>query len=130
MTVHQDALAKKHTELRDRLSSIRLQPDVLDRSDDKTAELAPKVFELSQTLQNTWVSADYATKRRILEIVCLNCTRDGVSLCPVTSKPFDVLIEGLQSQTSRGDSTPIELFLEGVRVWEPEIHLLLDSRAR
>lgn len=100
--VDQDTFTQKHTELRDQLSSIKLQLDVLDRSHDETAELAAKVFELSQTLQNTWVSADYATKRRILEIVCLNCTLDGASLVPTTRKPFDVLIEGLYSEQSRG----------------------------
>ena len=52
----------------DRLASITLQLDVLNRSHDETAELAAKVFELSQTLQNTWISADYAMKRRIHEI--------------------------------------------------------------
>lgn len=56
-------------ELFDRLASIRPQLDVLDRSHDETAELAEKVFELPQTLQNTWNSADYATKRRILAVV-------------------------------------------------------------
>ena len=69
----------------------------------ENAELAFKLFELSQALRNQWVSADYATKRRILEIVCLNCTLDGASLCPVTRKPFDVLVEGLLLQKSRGD---------------------------
>jgi len=48
--VDQDTFALKHTELRDRLASIKLQLDVLDRSHDETAELAAKVFELSQTL--------------------------------------------------------------------------------
>lgn len=100
--VDQDTFAKKHTELRDRLASIKLQLDVLDRSHDETAELAAKVFELSQTLQSTWVSADYATKRRILEIVCLNCRLDGASAVFSTRKPFDVLVEGLDLSKSRG----------------------------
>jgi hypothetical protein len=30
-------------------------------------------------------------------------------------KPFDALVEGLISKNSRGDRTPIELFLVGVR---------------
>lgn len=101
--VDQDTFARKHTELRDRLASIKLQLDVLDRSHDETAELAAKVFELSQTLQNQWVSADYATKRRILEIVCLNCTLDGASAVFTTRKPFDVLVEGLDLSKSRGE---------------------------
>jgi hypothetical protein len=50
---------------------------VPDRCHDETAELAAKVFELSQTLKEQWFTADYATKRRLLEIVCLNCRFDG-----------------------------------------------------
>ena len=33
-------------------------------------------------------------------------------------KPFDVLAEGLRSENSRGDKTPLELFLRGVAGWE------------
>lgn len=101
--IDQELFAKKHTELRDRLASIKLQLDVLDRSHDETAELAAKVFELSQTLKEKWLTADYATKRRLLEIVCLNSTLDGVTLCPEMRKPFDVLAEGLLSEKSRDD---------------------------
>ena len=96
--IDQETFARKHTELRDRLASIKLQLDVLDRSHDETAELAAKVFELSQTLQKQWLTADYAAKRRILEIVCLNCRLDGVTLVPTMRKPFDVLAEGLLSR--------------------------------
>ncbi len=87
---------EKHPKFRDRLASIY---------HNETAELAVKAFELSQTLQNTWVLvlADYATKRRIFEIVCLNCRLDGASALFTTRKPFDVLIEGLYSRTNRGD---------------------------
>jgi site-specific DNA recombinase len=98
--IDQDAFARKDTEFRDRLASIKLQLDVLDRSHDENAELAVKAFELSQTLKNTWVTADHATKRRILEIVCLNCRLDGVNLCPTLRKPFDVLAEGLELKES------------------------------
>ena len=101
--IEQDAYACRSTELRDRLASIKLQLDALDRSHDEMAELASKVFELSQTLREKWLTADYAAKRRILEIVCLNCTLDGATLCPTIRKPFDVLAEGLVSKNSRGD---------------------------
>jgi hypothetical protein len=33
-------------------------------------------------------------------------------------KPFDVLAEGLLLKNSRGDWTPLELFLAGVRGWD------------
>jgi hypothetical protein len=101
--IDQDTFARKHTELRDRLASIKLQLDALDRGHDETAELAAKVFELSQTLGNQWLTADYAAKRRLLEIVFLNCTLDDVTLVLTMRKPFDVLAAGLVSEKSRGD---------------------------
>ena len=62
----------------------------------------------------TMLTADYAAKRRIVEITCLNCTLDGATLVPTMRKPFDVLAEGLVSKNSRGDKTAIELFRSGV----------------
>jgi hypothetical protein len=35
--------------------------------------------------------------------------------------PFDVLAEGFLSEKSRGDWTPLELFLASIRVWEIEM---------
>jgi site-specific DNA recombinase len=101
--IDQETFAKKHTELRDRLASVKLQLDAVDRSHDETAELAAKVFELSQKLKQQWLTADYPEKRRILEIVFLNSRLDGVTLVPTMRKPFDVLAEGLVSEKSRGD---------------------------
>ena len=101
--IDQDTFARKQTELRDRLASIKLQLDVIDRSHDETAELAVEVFELSQALRDKWLSADYASKRRILEIVWLNCKVEGVTLVPTIRKPFDVLAEGLVSKETGAD---------------------------
>ena len=78
----------------------------------------PRKFLNSRNLRNQWLTADYAAKRRILEIVFLNCSLDGVTLVPTMRKPFDVLAEGLVSENSRGDRTAIELFIAGVRGWE------------
>ena len=99
--IDQAMFARKSTELRDRLAAIKLQLDAVDRSHDETAELACKVFELSQNLRERWLTADYATKRQILEIVCLNSTLNGTTLCLTIRKPFDVLVEGLLVSSSR-----------------------------
>jgi hypothetical protein len=80
-------------------SSFRL---TLDRRHDKTAELALKAFELSQTVRQPWLIADYDAKRRNPEIVCLDCKLDGASLVPRIREPFDLLAEGLLSENSRG----------------------------
>jgi site-specific DNA recombinase len=78
-------------------------------------QLRSKVFELSQTLRSQWITADYPEKRRLLEIVFWNCRLDDATLVPEMRKPFDVLAEGLLSEKSRGDRTPLELFMPGIR---------------
>lgn len=99
------SFARKQTELRDRLASIKLQLEVVDRSHDETAELAVKVFELGQTLRQQWLAADYAAKRRILEIVLLNSRLEDTTLVPTIRKPFDVLAEGLISKQSGAEGS-------------------------
>lgn len=74
-----DIFANKKTELRDRMASLKLQMDSLDRNRDEMADLVSKVFELSQTLWEKWLTADYHCKRRILEIICLNFRLDDVT---------------------------------------------------
>jgi hypothetical protein len=93
----------KNTEIRDRIAQYTLQLEAADRSSDEHADLARKAFELSQSLPERWLTADYSTKRQILEIVCLNFSLDGVTLVPEWRKPFDVLVEGLVVSSSRGD---------------------------
>jgi hypothetical protein len=40
-------------------------------------------------------------------------------------KPFDVLAEGLFSKSSRGERTPLALFIAGVRGWEAGLRRFL-----
>ena len=101
--IDQDTFGRKHTEMRDRLASIKLQIDVLDRWHDENAELVSKVFELSQTLRQQWLNAHYAAKHRLLEIVILNCRLDDATLVFTIGKPVDVLAEGLSFEKTRGD---------------------------
>ena len=101
--IEADTFAAKSTELRDRAATLTLQIEALNRGHDEDADIAIRAFELSQSLADKWVTADYAAKRRILEIICLNFRLDDVSLYPVMRKPFDLLAEGLLSQKSRGE---------------------------
>ncbi len=101
--IEANTFAAKQTELRDRVAKLKVQIDATDRSHDENADIAVKAFELSQNLRAKWVTADFAAKRRILEIVCLNLRLDDVTLYATTRKPFDVLVEGLISAESRGD---------------------------
>ena len=94
---------RKSTELRDREAKLRLQVEACSRSRQEDADLALNVFELSQNLRGKWDAADYTTKRRILEILCLNFVLNDVNLVPEMRKPFDVLVEGPSLLNSRGE---------------------------
>lgn len=72
------------------------------------------------------VGADYATKRRMLEIVCLNCRMDGVTLVRTVRKPLDVLAEAFDLSKSRGNRTQVELFDAHISLWGLETRLLLS----
>jgi hypothetical protein len=75
------------------------------------------------------LTSDDATKRRILEIVFLNCRLEGATLCPTIRKPFDVLAEGLLVQSSRGDRTSIELFSDSFSVWTKSLIAIAQALA-
>ena len=101
--IDKETLARKMPELRDQAADLRLSIDALDRSHDEKEDVAVKALELSKSLRERWVTADYSTKRRILAILCLNFSLDDVTLVPEWRKPFDMLAEGLDLKNSRDD---------------------------
>ena len=101
--IEEKTFARKNTELRDRLSKLRLEVEACDRGRLENSDVAVKAFELSQTLTQKWLTADTRAKRQLLEIVCLNFSLDDVTLVPVMRKPFDILAEERFVPSSRGD---------------------------
>jgi len=101
--IEADTYAAKARELRDEEAQVKIQIEAASRSHHETIDLAIKAFELSQNLRAKWFAADVSAKRRILEIICLNWTLDGVTLVPQMRKPFDQVAQGLQKKDSRGD---------------------------
>ena len=85
------------------IAALTLQLESSHRRRDERADMAQRVFELSQSLTERWVASQYADKRQILEMICLNFTLDGATLVPEMRKPFDILVEGLSVSSSRGD---------------------------
>jgi len=49
------------------------------------------------------IAAAIAEKLKLLEIICLNWTLNGVEFVSEMKKPFDLLVEGLLVPSSRGD---------------------------
>ncbi len=98
--IDDQAYNAKSVELRDRIASLTLELEAADRKKDERADLAVKVFELSQNLNRKWVTADYSEKRRLMEMICLNIVLKGKTLCISTRKPFNCLVEGLSVSDS------------------------------
>lgn len=89
-TTHQPSQSKR-ADLHNRQAGLRVQLEASNRDGHEIAELAIRAFELSQSLGQRWVKADYDAKRTILsvmlETVRLNCGNLQFSL----RKPFDLL---------------------------------------
>jgi hypothetical protein len=58
---------------------------------NEDTDLAVKAFGLSQNFMEKWLTADYAAKGRILEILCLNFRLDDVNHGSLWRKRFGVL---------------------------------------
>ena len=70
--IDEQTFAEKRVDLSDRIADLKLNLEALDRSREEMTDLALKVFELSQTLRDQWLTAEADVRRKILEIVCLN----------------------------------------------------------
>jgi site-specific DNA recombinase len=99
-TIEDQAFASKNVELRDRVAKLTLQLEATDRKKDENVDLALRVFELSQRLREKWLTADFAVKRRLLNLICLNLVLKGASLVIACRKPFNSLVEGLSVSDS------------------------------
>ena len=116
-TIEDQAFSSKNLELRDRVAKLTLQLEATDRKKDENTDLALRVFELSQRLREKWLTADFAVKRRLLNLICLNLVLKGASLVVACRKPFNSLVEGLSvSDSGEGEiRTPVTLRLTGFR---------------
>jgi len=101
--IEQSTFSRKQTEFRDQEAEIVLRLEGMGRQQSDHADLAVKSFELSQRLSDQWLTSDVHEKRLILDLLCLNCRLDDVSLVPTMRKPFDLLVEGHFVQPTRGD---------------------------
>gem|GEM_PF-1827270 len=127
--INAGALGHRSVKLRDWIAELALELDSADRGRAERADLASKVLELPQSLQEMWPPSDPAAKRQILDFLCLNFDLDVASLVPTMRKPFDLLVEGLL--VSSIGATRFELATSWSRTkrstklsYAPELHRL------
>jgi len=76
------------------------------------------VFDWSQKAAEIWRGSNTTARRQILDSICLNRQVSDVTLVTTKRKPFDFFVERLDLKKNRGDRTPLELFLAGLRGWD------------
>jgi hypothetical protein len=66
-------------------------------------------------------------RRQILESICLNREVSDDTRVTIKRKPSDFFVERLDLKKSRGDRTPLELFVEGLAGWDGLMRRRLDE---
>jgi len=72
------------------------------RASEASTDLGVRVLELAQRAYSLWLKQDHEEREKLVSILCLNLTLDGVSLVPEWRKPFDLLAEGLSHPLKSG----------------------------
>ena len=73
----------------------------LQAIDPRSGQTAVKLFDWTQNAAEIWRGSNTTTRRRILDLICLNRTAGDLSLCLEKRKPFDVFAERLNLKNSR-----------------------------
>ncbi len=102
-TVDADIFHAKSAELKTEARKVEENREQLGEVDPLRTEAALAIFDWTQNAAETWVGSNNATRREILDLVCLNRTLSDVNLVTEKRKPFDVFAERLEMQNSRGD---------------------------
>ncbi len=90
-----------HNDYQRELDAANYRLANLSKSIDADFDIAMKTIELSHQAESLYLKANPDQKRRLLKSVLSNCYLKGATLCPIYSKPFDILVKGLESQNMR-----------------------------
>jgi site-specific DNA recombinase len=100
---------EKNAEIEQRIARLELTVATAQKDEAEAKDLALRVFELSQTLTEKWLSADSLVKRRLLDLVSLNYRLDGETLVFTLREPFGMLEDGGFGKVVEVTATGIEL---------------------
>ncbi|MCC6910042.1 MAG: recombinase family protein [Phycisphaerales bacterium] len=103
-TIAEGQYRDKAEELRSELAGVTEARERVGRIDAGAIELAFAVFDWCQNADEHWRRSNSAVRRRILDSVSLNRTLSDANLYLTKRKPFDLLIEGRESERSRGSA--------------------------
>ncbi len=97
---------RNHEALHVQECELRATLDLESARQTENGAQAVQVFELAQDLTARWVAAEVATKRLLLDILCLNLVLEDQTLVPTLRRPFDLLAAGIllpKEEDGRGE---------------------------
>jgi site-specific DNA recombinase len=82
-----------------------LESELSRLSSQLTAEsvlTVQRLFELAQTAHSLYLTRNAAERGQLLKSVLLNCSTDGVTLCPTYRTPFDLIFARVKTEDWSG----------------------------
>ena len=126
-TVDDDAFKAKTAELKADTARVTEEIDAQGDVDPACGKPVLAVFDWSQKAADIWRGSNTTARRQIPDSICLNRQVSDVTLVTAKRKPFDFFVERLPLKKSRGDRTPLELFVAGVAGWNGLMRRRLDE---
>jgi len=83
-------------------TQAKIALDNHSRASEASTDLGVRVLELAQRAYSLWLRQDHEEREKLVSILCLNLTLDGVSLVPTWRKPFDLLAKRLPYPLTSG----------------------------
>ena len=100
--VSEDFWTRKSREWRDQQIAVMTTIEQHQRANQFYFDAGVKVLRLAQRAHTLWLAQPPTERRRLLDVLLLNCTFDGTKLSPTYRKPFCWLAEGPVSSIWRG----------------------------
>ena len=93
---------RKSAEWNDEMSNIQAEIERHQNASMDYVATGVQILELAKKAYDLYLAQNNFERRKLLNILLLNCTFYRGILCPVYRKPFDILAKGLQNSSMRG----------------------------
>lgn len=107
MRLNEEITAEEFAAQRNRLRAEKLSIDkeltLASVDHEVKSDAAVKAFELADRLAATWLMADTAVRRMILDVTALNIVLNDASLDIAAASPFDLLLVGAEDGNGRSE---------------------------
>ncbi len=126
-TITEDFYAEKRSGWSMELREVEAQIAALRRAEGKYYDVGLKFIELAQKLYQYWhLQQDRRQRGEVVKALLSNCTLKDGTLTPTYRKPFDLIVEGLNSE-EWGPLSPSAAIRLAPLLWDPEMEEASDE---